>query len=253
VAIQPLRLDQVQVPYRKGMIYSGPGHGKTITACSSLTKPTILLDVDNGYDAVYSHRLRHGLRMDNVIPLPITSMKDHAEAWSWINKNISWIAGGIVVLDSATELQRLDMREHISGNKKKYSDQRDWGMVLTDFEDLFADIRHLPFNMVITAHEFNRADVDKGRAQWRPSFQGRFAYEYAKHLSFIGRLQIGYQEFVGANGMPQYQVVRAINFGPDPDIHCKDRSGMLGLYEPPDIDTILWKMSQFNVAQPQQF
>lgn len=251
MAFQPQKLDQIQNPYWKQFIYGLPGAGKTIYAAGSQTLPTFLIDVDGGACSVRTHAVKFGRRTDLVWVAQVNSLESYQEALDWFMARIT--SFGVLVIDSVTELQRLI----IAGVAKKTGHQQltqpDWGVVRTITEGVFIAMRYLPINVVFTAHEMQKFDVQHNIDMIRPSFDGRSQYEYAKHVSLLARLEV-FQIPTGEklpNGRAQVETQRWLNCGPDPFIHAKDRSAALSQYEYPDLDYILSKMTAGFIANPQ--
>ena len=239
----PIKLSELNNLYWKGCVYGPPGVGKSIFAGGSSKLRTAIIDVDNGMQSVKAYRKRHGMSEDNISIFAIKSVADFDAAVSWISVNIKDF--DLVVVDSMTELQRLIVGEISEQAKMIVPGQREWGIIRTLMENPTVRFRYMPVHFLMTAHEINKFDPDFGRDVWRPSFDGRYAFEYAKHLSYICRYVIYHKDGPkGADGKPTSVLVRALNFGPDPYAHTKDRSGMMRRWEEPSLDDILAKMAE---------
>lgn len=234
-----------------GCIYGPPGCGKTCTATTT-RRNCFTFDVDIGVNTAISRRQKLGLSLDNMVVWQVRTTSDFDRGMSWLKANMRMFAGGIVVLDSGTELQRLVNREVVGKTGRRLTpDQREWGDIRVLMENLIVEFRYMPVNFIMTCHEVSKFDADYGREVWRPSFDGRIAFEYAKHFSYIARQvsKIVQSGAVNSDGTPGTHVVRALGFGPSPFMHYKDRSGVMREWEEPDIDSILARM-QSSTAGP---
>lgn len=223
-----------------GVVYGPPGVGKTIMCGASQTKPTFIFDVDNGMTSLRAHIVRNKLKTDLVRVHRVTSFADFQAGVVEIERS----KPDIVVLDSATELFRVLKREISDAAGHDTPDQRDWGRVLDVMEEFTVSMRARDAHFIMTAHEWVKQDPSSGLPVARPSFQGRFAEEYSKHFSWIARLESFYKDVAveGDDKKKEMVVRRRLNFGPSPQIHHKDRSGVMRKFEPPDIDGILDRM-----------
>jgi hypothetical protein len=244
----PVKLSEMGQSYWQGVVYGPPGCGKTSFATLSRLE-TFVFDVDAGVNTTRAFRRRLGMPMDNCTVWGIKSVADFDRARGWLMSRIDKYAGGLVVIDSATELARIVQREATSKSKRLTPDQREWGDIRVIMENQTVEFRYMPFNLVYTCHEVLKMDPDYGREVYRPSFDGRFAFEYAKHFSFICRL-VAKPVVTGArlaDGSPEVKVMRALNFGPDAFCHFKDRSGSMPQWvqlpdDQPMLDHILTHM-----------
>lgn len=243
----PIPMSAMLQTHWQGVLYGPPGGGKTCFAMASRLR-TFMFDVDNGRNAAIAFRVRNGLPIDGMVDIwPIETVADFDAATAWLVPRIAQY--GLVVIDTATELQRIITKERCERSKLLVPDQRAWGDIRAIMENLTVAFRHLPVNLVYVCHEICKADANNNGAVFRPSFDGRWGDEYAKHFSWIARYVTMY--VAGADGKPTVQ--RALSFGPDPYQHFKDRSGMMGRYELPQYDQLLVRMMQSTQQQqPQQ-
>lgn len=243
VQTKPMLLSEMVQTTWQGVIYGPPGCGKTCTATVSQLN-TFVFDVDVGVNTTMARRQVLGYRLDNCMVWTIRTVADFDRAMEWLENNMQMFVGGLVVLDSGTELQRIITRELTAKSKSLTPDLRGWGDVRVLMENLIVKFRYMPCNFIMTCHEISKYDPDYGREVWRPSFDGRVAFEYAKHFSFIARqlMKVVATGVQNADGSAQTTVLRALNFGPSPYMHFKDRSGAMSEYEEPYLDPILSRM-----------
>lgn len=233
------------ISYWNGVIYGPPGVGKTIFAGTSQKRSTYIFDVDNGMTSLRSHIVKNGLRSDLIRIKRVESFADFSEGITEMLK----LKPDIVVLDSATELFRVLKRETASSAGHETPDQRDWGKVLDIMEEFTVSMRNNNSHYIMTAHEWTKNDATLGIPVVRPSFQGRFAEEYGKHFSWIARYEMVYSERAIEGQQKKETVIkRRLNFGPHPQMHHKDRSGVMNRLEKPDIDNVLDRMIASTTA-----
>lgn len=246
--VGPRKLSDISTRFWKGLVYGPPGVGKSIFSCGSKSMRTFVIDVDDGMNSVHAHRIRNKMSTDLITVWTIQSVEEFDKAVDYAVANLDKY--DLVVVDSATELQRLVVKEVSEAANILVPGQREWGIIRTLMENPTVRFRYLPIHFLLTAHEIYKFDPDFNRDVYRPSFDGRYAFEYAKHLSYICRYVIYHQKGPnGPDGKPTSVLVRALNFGPDPFCHYKDRSGMMNQWELPDIDAILEKMAHSTVPE----
>lgn len=240
----PQNLADVTTTHWKGVIYGGPGVGKTVFCASSANMRTFVFDVDNGLNSANAYLTRHGMDKSRVKFHQVVTPADFYEAFDWLKIHIADF--DLVVVDTATELQRILLRSVMDSNKHTLADQRDWGAILTMMENITFHFRNLPAHVIFCAHEMAKADDTDGGSpqQLRPSFQGAYKVEYAKHFGFIGRYVLSNQKNKDTG---ELKLVRALRFGADPLCHSKDRSGNLNGWEVPDLDAIFDKFAASTV------
>lgn len=244
MAFVPQKLSQVRARFWKGVVYGPPGCGKTVFSTSSRKMRTFMFDVDVGADAADAYLTSHGLDKEKVTVAKVTTMAEFYEAYDWFSRNMS--AFDLVVVDTATELQRLVIREVCQKTGHQTPDQRDWGSVQTMMENITVKFRAMDIHVVFCAHEMSKSDAEGSPQLTRPSFQGAYKTEYARHFSFIGRYML-FHKAAAEQGKPT-TVVRALYFAPDPNCHSKDRSAKLLPWESPDIDAIFAKLAASTVV-----
>jgi AAA domain len=221
--------------YWNGMVYGGPGVGKTVLTSTSRKLRTFVFDVDDGTVSTKTWAALHGIDNDVTIA-EVRSKADFLDAHDQLVRRIREF--DLVVVDTATELQRLILRE-IQGSTSVL-DQRGWGIGLTAMEKIVSAFRFLPAHVIWTAHEMSKPDAEGMPERYRPSFQGAFKNEHEKHWSIIGRYVLVTKVEKIESGEKAIVQKRAIDFGPTPTAVTKDRSGFLSRdrFVEPNIDTI---------------
>jgi hypothetical protein len=229
----------------KVLLYGASGAGKTVFCCASQQFNTFVFDVDDGAEsaAAFKGDPAHGTqstRKDNVVTWRVTSAADFDAAFAWLSANSQHFQ--LVVLDTATELQRLLLGEICKKNKQLVPNQACWGEILVTMENIARSFRHLPFHVIWTAHEKGYEDKDMARVTWRPNFSGDFAIQYAKHFGEIWRYVVSDNPVEDpVTKRVSYQAVRAVNTSKDGVTEAKDRSQGLDKWEIPNIDSIFSK------------
>lgn len=242
----PVSLSQrSNFPWMKAVVYGASGVGKTVFTCASQHYTTFVFDVDDGAEsaAAFKGDPQHGTqatRRDHVLTWRINSSADFDAAYAWLIANQSQFQ--LVVIDTATELQRLVMGEICQKHKKLVPDQQCWGEILVWMERVARLFRHLPFHVTWVAHEKGLENKDTGRTSWKPNFSGDFAIQYAKHFGLIARYVVtDQQQKDPATEKVSYVPVRALNCQKDECNEAKDRSQALDKWEVPNIDNLIYK------------
>lgn len=238
------KLSSVTTMYWKGLIYGGPGVGKTILGGTSKRFRTFVFDIDEGISSANAYLTMHGRHTDKerIDFWPVVTLADFYRGFDYLMANIKKY--DLAVVDTATELQRLIVRHSCELTKHASPERDDWGNVQTISEGITVKFRnHVPLHVLFMCHEMTKADGEDMPSYVRPSFQGAFKSEYARHFSFIGRyMKVQKTVKDEASGKLVTKVTRAIKFGPDPQVHTKDRSMALSDWEEPDVDKIFDKL-----------
>ena len=232
----PISLADLREAYVKGVIYGGTGAGKSVLLGSSQYYPTFFFDVDRGIESV---RAWPKTRYDLVRVWPTPSYQEFCTAFDWLEKYL--VPGQLVVVDTATELQRIILQELIdSKGKNTIATQQEWGAALLMMEHLARRFRNMPAHVIWLTHETQGTDPETGYNTWRPSFQGQFATQYGKHFGLIARYQLlNEQRIDAATNTRQTITHRFLNCQRDQMTEAKDRSNSLQKFMAPDIDAIL--------------
>jgi len=141
---------------------------------------------------------------------------------------------GLVVVDTASELQRYQLAGQLALQKRMLPQQQDWNVALLRMEQLARAFRALPLHVVWLCHEMQAVDADSGRNVFRPAFQGQFGtLMYHKHFDVIGRVFLHEHVVVNpATNQPERRIQRYLSCAPNPYWETKDRSGSIPEYWP---------------------
>ncbi len=241
----PVPLRELASGQFSACVYGPPGVGKTTFACGSQKFRTMVLEIDQGTIASLcftgdAATKIPGTRVDLVNGWRCTSFKDVLEAHGWLAANPSKY--DLVVVDTATELQRMVLAEILAKTQGDVVDQRGWGIALSMMDELTRAFKHLGKHLIFNAHEIQKDDEYERRAMYQPSFQGAFSHMYARHFSVIMRYVLGSVEETDAAGARHLVITRALQCHKDKFSHAKDRFSALNMWERPFIDAIIDKV-----------
>lgn len=253
----PVPLTELANGQISALVYGATGVGKTAFACGSQKLRTVVLEIDQGTITAccFQGNQEMGIpptRLELVTGFKCLTFQDVMNAHTWLTKNPR--AYDLVVLDTATELQRMVLSEIKRGSGGEVVDQRGWGIALDMMDDLCRSFKALGKHTLFTAHEAAKDDEYERRVMYQPAFQGSFATMYARHFSLIMRYLLVPEEVVDAAGKKHRKVNRALQCQNDRFSHAKDRSGALAMYERPFLDAILDKVQarvQRSLTSPQ--
>jgi phage nucleotide-binding protein len=237
---QVLKLSQAPIEATNALIYGPPGVGKTPFACSSKKRRAFVIDVDQG---LASANPRWGVDTNMIDYVTVESYDEFLWALDQYIKNYQKYE--ILVIDTVTELFRVLLDEtRKKGRATQVPEQRDWGIVLVAFDDLIRAIRKLPGVKIFLGHEDSFDNKETGMKEIKPAFQGQTKKFYSKHFDVIARLFLVNAQVANADGTISNQVARYLQCQPTPNIDSRDKYGILGMYEIPDLDQILDRIDQ---------
>jgi phage nucleotide-binding protein len=231
------------VPYINLLVYGDPGVGKTELGGTAQdhpsTSPVLILDIEGG-----TATLR---KRPDVMVVRIKSVTDLVLIHGELDKAIASgdpQAPRTVVVDSLTELQKLDMndimRTVVKRAKEKGDErdpdvpsQREWGKSSNHIRNIVRAYRDLPCNVIFTALAKREQDDNTGTVVTVPSLPGKLASETPAFLDIVGYL---YTEIKDS------KIQRRMLCQPSRTKLAKDRLGVFGdLLENPTIP-MLWDM-----------
>ncbi len=174
------------------LIYGDPGVGKT-TFCGTAmdhpdTFPMLVLDVEGG-----SVTLRN---RPNIDVIQVRTIKQVSDAYNTLFSQES-CPYRTVILDSLTELQKLDMRTVMQQrfNDKPDStdidvpDQRAWGKSGERMRMIVRAYRDLPCNVIMTALATHEKDDKTGSTCYYPSLPGKLRNEVPGFFDIVGYMR----------------------------------------------------------------
>lgn len=253
MAAKPIKLSALPSPRLMALVYGAPGVGKTVFAASSQQLRTLILDVDRGAISARTWRgdKAQGLgptRLDQVELIECPTFEDVLAGHKHAAVNANRF--DLLVVDTMTELQRMVIQQLCARAGLEVASQREWGIALSMMDDLTRAFKALPMHVVCTAHETVGEDGEHpGRYKYRPAFQGQFRDYYARHFTLVARYTLRTVEVKNAAGQAVATPMRALQCQKSPQADAKERTGALQLWEPPDLDRLLAKITQ-RLAEP---
>lgn len=247
MASGPVRLSDIQNTKWNMFCYAKAGAGKSVFAMSSQVMRTFVFDIDQGVssgkhfngtpDGIYQR-----CRTDMIDVWPDCKTADEfLTAYTWLLNNVRNYQ--LVVLDTATELQKVIVDDILVKKKQQVATLQDWGVALNKMEYIFRQMRRLPCHTLVLAHEHIKQDPETGKNVFNPAFQGQMKFEFAKHFDEVWRYLIFDQQVRQADNTILTTSHRYLQCKPDQFTEAKDRSDSLLQYELPILDQILMKMS----------
>ncbi|MEM4409565.1 MAG: AAA family ATPase, partial [Candidatus Caldarchaeum sp.] len=133
-----------------------------------------------------------------------------------------------VVIDSLTELQKLDMRAIMEAQYRKRPDttdidvpsQREWGKSIEHIRRVVRAFRDLEANTIFTALMSDSKDDVTGQVTYFPALPGKLKVEVAGFLDIVGYLYVVIDS--------DKEVYRKIQFTQTQRVVAKDRTSCLG-------------------------
>lgn len=228
------------------MPYGEPGVGKTYLAGtaddSELTSPVLFLDVEGGTQTIRDK--------PEIDVLQVRSMGDIVRAY----EQLANIPDGeempykTVVIDSLTELQKLDMRELMDAlEREKGADRIDkyvptlqaWGKSGERVRIIIRSFRDLPCNLIATALLAESHDERTGIVTYYPSLPGKLRSEIPGFFDIVCHLRAD-DEKEG----DEVKIIRRAQFVKTTRVTAKDRTNRLDhIMEDPTIPSMWAKIA----------
>jgi len=217
--------DQVKPPdalnYLNLLIYGHPGAGKTYLAGTAqdheMTSPVLVLDVEGG-----TVTLRKRTGIDVIQVRSPQHMKEIHDSLRTDNNGYY----KTVVIDSITELQKLDMREVMREMLQKrpdrdpdVPDKREWGISGEHIRRIIRAYRDLEMNTIFTALMVDYKDDKSGQVTFSPSLPGKLRNEVPGFIDIVGYLHVTVQG---------EEINRILQLQPTQKVMAKDRTASLG-------------------------
>lgn len=202
------------------------------------TRPILFLDVEGG-----TTTLR---KRPDIDVIQVRSMDEIENAHNEIFRDPSYYK--TIIVDSLTELQKLDMRTVMKLQYDKKPDttdidvpsQREWGKSGVRMSRIVRAYRDLPVNTIMTCllateQETNERGQDTHIVKlYYPSLPGKLRSEIPGYFDVVGFLQ--------ATADTQGRVTRSLQVAKTKKVIAKDRTSSLGLVVNDPSIPMLWGM-----------
>lgn len=234
------------VPYLNLLVYGEPGAGKTHLAATAQdhedTKPILFLDIEGGTTTIRKRK--------DVDVIQVRSMNQIESVYAELRKEGSDPYYNTVILDSLTELQKLDMRTVMTEQFNKKPDttdiyvpsQREWGKSGERMRIIIRGFKDLPVNTIATCMLAQDKDDSSGITSYFPSLPGKLRSEIPGFFDVVGYLS----SKTVKNG-DREEIVRTLQLARTRRVIAKDRTSDLGnLIENPSIP-LMWEMIHSQV------
>lgn len=208
------------------LIYGEPGAGKTYLCGTAQdhpdTKPILIIDVEGGTITLRRKR--------DVDVKQVRTMKDIEDIHSSLRKDIDQYYK-TVIIDSLTELQKLDMRtvqqEEYNRQPEKTDiyvpSQRAWGKSGERVRMIVRAFRDLPCNTIVTCLMAYEKDEKTNITTYFPSVPGKLRSELPGFFDVVGYLRA--VEERGENN--ETVIRRVLQTAKTSRVIAKDRTGAL--------------------------
>jgi phage nucleotide-binding protein len=213
------------VEYLNLLIYGEPGVGKTRLAGSAAdhadTSPVLILDVEGG---VMSLRNRKDIDVLQVRDID-TIVKVHDELQKRNGGGYS-----TVVIDSLSELQKLDMRTVMQEEYNRQPDrtdkdvpsQRAWGKSQERLRRIIRGFKDLPVHTIMTTLVTQVTDEQTNVTHYYPALPGKMRGDAPGFFDVVGMLRVKEEQ----NGAV---IRRLLQIQSSTKVVAKDRTDTLGI------------------------
>ncbi len=219
------------------LVYGKPGVGKTHLAATSdlvpAMRPVLYLNVEGG-----DMTLRHAAPEVRKLPAEgnlswpqLESVYHELHRQCYGERQPDEFVPRTVVLDSGTELQKINMAQLMADLVRAEPDKnwdpdvpdlRRWGKSSEQMRRWIRRYRDLPLNFIMICHESEEKDNMTGLISHKPQLPGKLANEVAGFFDVVVYLYVTQEEHEGKT-----QTVRKLLTGALEGYVAKDRSGNL--------------------------
>lgn len=217
------------IRWMKSLVFGEPGAGKTTLGGSAgeseLTSPGLILDIDGGLMSIRHYK---GLMVKQVRGLDELkqTFADIHSAIDWSDPNDPKLPFKFLMVDSLTELQKIDMQEIMAGTKAVIEgrqdpyvpSEREWFISQGHMREIVRKFRDLPCHILFTAHLDPKKDT-KNRMVNGPDLPGKLRNQVSGFFDVVGYL---YATIEDGTAVRKLQVAKT-----DTTI-AKDRLNVLG-------------------------
>ena len=220
----------------KCCVYGLAGAGKTVLT-STVDGTIIVLSAESGLRSLKNAPAEVKERM-RIVQIKTIAELNEAHAWLASGKMSDWIG-----IDSGSEIAEV----LLSVKKGENKDPRAaYGDMADEMMKTFRDIRDLPnYNVIMTAKMTRIKDDFTNITSYVPMFPGKILTNQVPYMfDEIFALRVEQDPTDPA------KLVRVLQTGRDISYDCKDRSGMLDMFEPASLAHITRKIQGIPVAIP---
>lgn len=223
------------------LIYGEPGAGKTYLSATAQdgeeTAPILFLDVEGGVVTIRKRR--------NVDVVQVRSIKKLDDVYTELEKEGDSLSYKTVIIDSITELQKLDMRTVMDVEYNRNPDKVDkdvatmraWGKSGERMRKIIRAFRDLPCHTIITALLAQEKDESSNITMYFPSLPGKLRSEVPGFFDIVGLLQTDAKREAGND-----VIVRTLQVAKTRRVIAKDRTGALpDVVQNPSIP-LMWEL-----------
>jgi hypothetical protein len=210
----------------KILIHGPAGAGKTVMCCTA-GEPTLLISAESGLLSVKN-------APKYIKAAPITCFDDLEDVYAYLkesaeNPDFKWIC-----LDSISEMAEQVLFRAKQGSldpRRAYGEMQD---VVGDSLRRFRDLTDCGYNVVMSCKQ-QRITDENGKSFFGPMMPGQKLHQQVPYLfDEVFALRVEKDKDGG--------VYRVVQTGRDNAYEAKDRSGMLDMFEPPNLKKIARKI-----------
>jgi hypothetical protein len=208
----------------KFCVYGRSSAGKTKLISTALQWSPFVVSAEKG---------TLSLKKFNVPAIEITTFTQFEDVCKWAWSSAEARQFGLICVDSATDIADTLLADNL---KKQKDGRKAYGDTNQEILRMLRNYRDLPNHHVyFSAWQEWDTDQGTGRTSFRPSMPGKTLTAAFPYLfDEIFQLHV----WNDANNVPQ----RGLRCHPDFQYDAKDRSGMLDMWEQPDLNQVLTKI-----------
>lgn len=207
----------------KLLVHGPAGAGKT-SLCATTGEPTVIISAEAGLLSLSRH---------DIPVIEVASIEDVTEAYRFVTEAAEARGLRWVCLDSISEIAEVCL----AAEKKSAKDPRQaYGALADVMGQLIRSFRDLPGrNVYFSCKQARQQDQATGSTLYFPSLPGQML---GQGISYYFDEVMALRVETGPDGQP----ARFLQTGRDFTHEAKDRSGVLALFEPPDLAHIAAKV-----------
>lgn len=206
----------------KVLVHGPAGAGKT-TLCATTGEPTVIISAEAGLLSLRGH---------DIPVIEVGSLEDVHDAYRFVAESAEAREFRWVCLDSISEIAEVVLTREKAGAKDP---RQAYGALADQMGSLIRAFRDLPGRNVYMSCKQARQQDAAGATLYFPSLPGQMLGQNVSYFfDFVFALRVERDQ----NG----NVTRWLQTGRDFTHEAKDRSGVLDMFEPPDLGAIARKV-----------